>query len=48
VPFHQSSVVAWLCGCGYGRKHKIKQVGIFAYLFFIFTPNLSIKTISKN
>ena len=48
VPYHQSSVVAWQCGCGYGRRHKIKQVGIFAYLFFIFTPNLSIKTISKN
>ncbi|MGN7072478.1 hypothetical protein ACTHSI_19325, partial [Neisseria sp. P0001.S004] len=48
VLYHQSSVAAWLCGCGYGRKHKIKQVGIFAYLFFIFTPNLSIKTISKN
>ena len=48
VPFHQSSVVAWLCGCGYGRKHKIKQVGIFAHLLFVFIPNLSIKTISKN
>ena len=48
VPFHQSSVAAWQCGCGYGRRHKIKQVGIFAYLFFIFIPNLSIKTISKN
>ncbi|EEG33293.1 hypothetical protein NEIFLAOT_01632 [Neisseria flavescens NRL30031/H210] len=23
-------------------------MGIFAYLFFVFIPNLSIKTISKN
>ena len=48
VSYHHSVAAAWLCGCGYGRRHKIKQVGIFAYLFFIFTPNLSIKTISKN
>ena len=48
VSYRQSVAAAWLCGCGYGRKHKIKQVGIFAYLFFIFIPNLSIKTISKN
>ena len=37
VLYHQSSVAAWLCGCGYGRKHKLKQVGIFAYLFFLFS-----------
>ena len=48
VSYRQFVAAAWLCGCGYGRRHKIKQMGIFAYLFFIFTPNLSIKTISKN
>ena len=48
VSYRQFVAAAWQCGCGYGRKHKIKQVGIFAHLLFVFIPNLSIKTISKN
>ena len=36
VPYHQSSVAAWQCGCGYGRKHKIKQVG-FSLTCFLFS-----------
>ena len=38
VPYHQSVAAAWLCGCGYGRKHKIKQVGIVAHLFLFSYP----------
>ena len=38
VPYHQSVAAAWRCGCGYGRRHKIKQVGIFAHLFLFSYP----------
>ena len=38
VSYHQFVAAAWLCGCGYGRRHKVKQVGIFAYLFLFSYP----------